>query len=62
MPDGSVTLTAAGIAPGWQYISNKWYYYDSHGDPLSGWQLISGKWYYLEKKRRDGYGMESSIR
>ena len=49
MPDGSVTLTAAGIAPGWQYISNKWYYYDSHGNPLSGWQLISGKWYYLEK-------------
>ena len=32
----------------WEYIGNKWYYFDQNGWMITGWQKVSGSWYYME--------------
>ena len=32
----------------WEYIGNKWYYFDQNGWMITGWQNVSGSWYYME--------------
>ena len=40
--DGSYTRSD------WEYIGNKWYYFDQNGWMITGWQKVSGSWYYME--------------
>ena len=36
---------------GWQYISFRWYYFDTGtGAQTIGWTQLDGKWYYLDPK------------
>ena len=32
----------------WEYIGNKWYYFDQNGWMITGWQKVKGSWYYME--------------
>ena len=32
----------------WEYIGNKWYYFDQNGWMVTGWQKVKGSWYYME--------------
>ena len=32
----------------WEYIGDKWYYFDKSGWMVTGWQKVSGSWYYLD--------------
>ena len=33
---------------GWQWIDNRWYYYNENSNPLTGWQVIDGIKYYFD--------------
>jgi glucan-binding YG repeat protein len=47
---GSNQSSSNKVLTGWQFISNKWYYYNSKGEKqYGGWIKDSGKWYYLNK-------------
>jgi len=42
--DGSYTTN------GWEYINDKWYFFDSEGWMYEGWLLWNDCWYYLMPK------------
>ncbi|MDD6919644.1 MAG: phage tail tip lysozyme [Eubacteriales bacterium] len=47
----SYYLNSDGIMQtGWQYINNKWYYFDSKGAMETGWIRLKGTWYYLNSE------------
>jgi hypothetical protein len=69
--DGKVYyLTDAGaMLQGWNYIDNKWYYFETSGFRFSGWLLNKdNKWYYLgtdgimlaDTITPDGYKVDSN--
>lgn len=43
----TVTVSNDTYKTGWQYINNRWYYYNSDGDMQTGWQQVGGKFYYM---------------
>jgi len=52
-PDGSYTTN------GWEYINDRWYYFDADGWMKTGWLAYNGCWFYLLPKSAetgDSYG------
>lgn len=41
-PDGSYPTNQ------WEYINDRWYFFNQHGYMMVGWQNINSEWFYLE--------------